>query len=885
MEKEVTMETIISTFWSPCIQRICIIAGLTLSLGASATQSASSYTTATRYNLVGQVVGTISPDPDGGGLLPFPATRTTYSGGLPVKIESGALATWQSEAVLVVNWTGFSVATTQVITYDDLNRKATVTNKGSDGVATSLTQYSYDRYGRVSCKAERMTPDYYGSLPMSACTLGSEGSFGPDRITSYEYEDTFGQVNVENRAVGTGAELEQKYVTNKYDGLGLLVDQYDANGNQTHLEYYGSGYAAQTLKPKRMYFPDKKVAVSAPYNAADYEEYTYDANGNRRTLRKRDGKVITYGYDNLNRLITKDIPNDTTNDVNYEYDLLGLQTSATFSSGKAVSATFDGFGLVETETADINGVNKTVSHSYDFEGNRLHMEHPDAHYFDYVYDGLNRQTRIKDEWTTALIFNTYDKFARPATQSAVGGVLTTLDYDNASRLSSIDFQASGTVFDRYQSFGYNPANQVTDITLSNDLYKFKERGSKTGTYAVNGLNQYNSVGANAYGYDLNGNVICDKGYVETPRSCTGTTYTYDTENRLISASGERNVSLGYDPKGRLNVVTANGQSTFFLYSGDSLIAEYTSAKVGKRYVFGTGVDRPLLSYAADFIGSANRSFLHSNHQGSIVAVTDNTGAVTALNTYDAYGAPDSTVKGRFAYTGQAYIPELGMYYYKARIYYPQIGRFLQTDPIGYKDDMDLYSYVGNDPMNGTDPTGTYGMGTGWNDESWKKFNKVQQAAAARMEKAATGLNAKADKLDKGGKGGGDEKRAQANSLSAGAKALRSDGSDGKVANALSKGDYSKLPNATAAGAALADVGGSVINVNITAEVWTTKINNHEQQEWAVGHESLHTAGLRHLYIGTDAGYKFGTPAQQDAFDALEGTLNPDNLMQRAYPNL
>jgi RHS repeat-associated protein len=77
----------------------------------------------------------------------------------------------------------------------------------------------------------------------------------------------------------------------------------------------------------------------------------------------------------------------------------------------------------------------------------------------------------------------------------------------------------------------------------------------------------------------------------------------------------------------------------------------------------------------------------------------------AINTYGPYGEEGVAMAGRFGYTGQMRLPDIGLMHYKARVYSPRYGRFLQNDPIGYAGGLNLYAYGENDPINLRDPSG------------------------------------------------------------------------------------------------------------------------------------------------------------------------------------
>jgi hypothetical protein len=216
----------------------------------------------------------------------------------------------------------------------------------------------------------------------------------------------------------------------------------------------------------------------------------------------------------------------------------------------------------------MDGTTRTLSYAYDAAGNRLSITHPDGTWFGMWYDGLNRRYYIHANNTLGMAMLGFAPHGGVAWIGRVG-IASYIGFDAVQRPSSLAQTAYTPSASTDVAFSYtrNPASQITSTTRDNDAYAWGGHYAATRAYTANGLNQYSAISpaggtALSLTYDANGNLTSDG----------SRTYTYDSENRLLSSSN--GATLSYDPLGRLYQVTLGTTTTRFLYDGDALATAY-----------------------------------------------------------------------------------------------------------------------------------------------------------------------------------------------------------------------------------------------------------------------------------------------------------------------
>jgi RHS repeat-associated protein len=581
------------------------------------------------------------------------------------------------------------------------------------------TNYSYDNADRlieiIDAEGKHITKSY--DL-MSNVIAQTEAATDPvmSRTTNYSYNDMDKLTNVIYPDTSPYGRLEVNY---GYDSTGNLVSNSDTAGHTTTYVRDSGGRIIQSQDAAQHstvmeYDLHNNITTLTDAKGNQYE-FAYDYN-NRRVSESRDNRTKTryYIYNAAGNLVQRQECDETN--TYYTYDALNRLTQITHPGNHTDAFTYDDASRMVTATNEtgtvtlsydnrnrVTGImdvwNNQINYEYDANGNRTRMIIGSRSTY-YQYNGVNELVSLSENTGNSATFG-YDALGRISSTTINSLLIATYDHNPLDQLTNMNYQFGANTLANFQ-YSLSNAGQISSI---NDR-------SGTHQYGYDAIGQLTSATHSnppqeLFTYDQIGNHLNPDGTFPPPQ---GVTYQYNPKGELATridsvtqSPQPPNVSYAYDALGRLVMRTSGAEWTKYTYDGDDVVLDQNSDGSTVYYGNGPGIDNKLWYTPS----SGSSVFFLKDHLNSTRALISSSGSIVSGSQidYDSFGNPTNQIATRYTYAGREWDPDTQLYYYRARWYDPQARRFISEDPIGLAGGINLYAYVGNNPINLTDPSG------------------------------------------------------------------------------------------------------------------------------------------------------------------------------------
>jgi len=641
-------------------------------------------------------------------------------------------------------------------TYDDVNNQITTTNetgmktitkwnplgmKTEAGIEESGTykakiKQGYDTYGRVAWSEDavgKRTQFTYDAWSRPAVTLFADSSssssqyddinliqttIDPEGVTLRSTLDKLGRVWKKEEVKPTGTTIletltydyvgnvlqrqdAKNYITTfEYDFLSQLTSVTNPKNEKTQYSYNALGKLTQLVYPDtnkiQKQYDDLGRLIKQTDALNQITKFYYDANSNRTKLVDRKGQNFTYEYSNRNNLTKKIGPSET---ITFEFNTDGSRKKMIDNTGTTTYSYKPFTGELQSVTYPDG---KTIQYTYDVRGNRDSMVDPFNNTLRYQYDALNRLQNVSTSAGANEFDASYTYYKNGAIKdvSQGNGMVSSYTYDGIKLKTLTHKKSDNSIVNTY-SYNYDVNNNIVGKTENVSTFNF--------TYDPLNRIETSSQFSESYTYDSRGNRQTLQS-TQIP-DLSQAQYEYDEWDRLskVTTLDGKVVTYKYNGDNLLYERTESGETTRYYNDGSSIIAEGTvsngtvTPKV--RYTRGIGLVNRIDS-------SGNKAYYLTNGHGDVVELRDNTGAVLNQYSYDIWGnsiAETEGVPNLFRYSGEFWDATSSLQYLRARWYDPSIGRFINEDTsegqITNPLSLNLYTYVQNNPLIYTDPSG------------------------------------------------------------------------------------------------------------------------------------------------------------------------------------